>query len=117
MSVVGGGGVSCVGNGVVGNGIGDVDGAVGVCGGIHRSACVGGGAVGHLSVLPWEMLGYVWDVGVCDGVGVGDGVVCAGVDVGDDRWRGVPSARSRTTLEPALSMLAVSVRSSQHSVI
>ena len=57
------------------------------------------------------------DVGVCDGVGVGDGVVCAGVDVGDDRWRGVPSARSRTTLEPALSMLAVSVRSSQHSVI
>ena len=56
MSVVGGGGVSYVGNGVVGNGIGDVDGAVGVCGGIHRSACVGGGAVGHLSVLPWEML-------------------------------------------------------------
>ena len=54
--------------------------------------------------------------------GVGDEVGAVVGGVGDDvgasvgKW-GLPSARSRTTLEPALSMLAVSVRSSQHSVI
>ena len=39
-----------------------------------------------MALVTMVVLSECVDVGVCDGVGVGDGVVYAGVDVGDDRW-------------------------------
>ena len=113
MSVVGGGGVRYVGNSVVGNGIGDVDGAVGVCGGIlgcrRRCRQCRWGVVGN------EVAGDgVEDVGdrvVRDRAGdVGDTVVVASVNLPTASLEMLLSAMVTVLISAMVSMLRWRIR-------